>query len=330
MAGRGWGPWTGIKLATLRDYLPQFTRASQKSSEVVYLDLFAGVPSNFDRTTGAPITGSPLLALGTHPRFTRLAFFELPEKVARLETELRARHPDRDFKVYADANAGIGQALADLHDVRWAPTFAFVDPDGPDCHWSTLQALARHKPEKAKSKVEIWLLFATMLNRQLPLDGRDPRDEDVDQITRMYGTDQWKLIWEARRHDEVDGAEARAEYVNLMRWRLEKILGYRATHPLDIPNERGVPIYTMIFATDHEAGDRIMSSLYRHAASAFPVMRVQAARLKAKQKSEASGQFSLLDGIEDDLTVDPAQLPLGSYVHEAPWTPAGTPDFGNY
>jgi hypothetical protein len=129
-----------------------------------------------------------------------------------------------------------------------------------------------------------------------------------------------------RKADRLTGREARNECINLMRWRIENVLGYRWTHPLDIPNEQGVAIYTMIFATDHEAGTKIMTALYRHAAQEFPVMRVQAQRIKAKQAREAKGVLTLFDlsGEDDAQLPDPASLPLGNYVYEQPWLPPGT------
>jgi three-Cys-motif partner protein len=327
MAERGWGMWSEIKLRTLEDYLHRFTTASHgRSREIVYLDLFAGQPSNFVRTTGRRIDGSPLLALRTHPRFTRLAFGELPPRAARLEAELIAAHPGDDrFTVYpGDSNQTVHQMLDDLADVRWAPTFAFIDPDGPDCHWSTLEALARHKPLTSRSKVELWILFPTMFMRQLPLrDPHGPRPQDMDQIDRMYGTDQWELIYQARLADEIDGSQARAEYINLMRWRLQNTLGYRETHPIDIPNEQGRPIYTMIFATDHDAGTRIMSSLYRKMAGEFPAMRLHAARIRRRRRLEQEGQFDLFGSAYDEDLTDPERLPVGDYTNEPPWPPLG-------
>jgi three-Cys-motif partner protein len=196
MAGRGWGLWSRIKLSILAEYLGRFTTASKRSNEIVYLDLFAGEPQNFARTTGDEVVGSPRLALETTgPPFTTLVFFELPQNAERLQADLRALHPDRNFRVYpGDSNVAVYEALAELRrkNLHWAPTFAFIDPDGPDCHWATLEALARHKHERAKTKVEIWLLFPTMFMRQLPLDDRPLRDEDVEQITNMFGTSQWR------------------------------------------------------------------------------------------------------------------------------------------
>jgi hypothetical protein len=83
----------------------------------------------------------------------------------------------------------------------------------------------------------------------------------------------------------------------------------------------------MILATDHPAGTKIMTSLYRHAAQRFPVMRIQAQKIRAKKAREESGAMNLFDsiGVEDELP-DPASLPLGSYSYEPPWEPPGAFD----
>jgi three-Cys-motif partner protein len=328
MTGRGWGLWSQIKLDVLNRYMHQFLQTTKnKSTERIYLDLFAGEPENFTRATGERVVGSASLALSQqNPSFTRIALFELEANAHALELDLRSKYPSSPFRVHAgDCNETLAGALDELKPVSWAPTFAFIDPDGPDCHWSTLELLASFKPSRSKTKVEFWLLFPTMFMRQLPLTGAPFRLEDAAQITRMYGIDQWKRIFEARRSDEIGPEQARGEYVNLMRWRIEQALGYRWTHPLEIPNERGNPIYTMILATDSEAGTRIMSSLYRHAAGQFPVMRMQSQRIRERKARDEAGTNSLFDvsGIED-FEVDPRNYPLGSYSHVPPVPPRGT------
>ncbi len=88
-----------------------------------------------------------------------------------------------------------------------------------------------------------------------------------------------------------------------MRWRLERDLGYRWTHPLELRNTRGVPLYHMLFATDNEAGTRIMD---RSAAARIPAMREEA-------RDRARGQIAL------DLGLDPE--PEAMYRYEPPWEP---------
>jgi three-Cys-motif partner protein len=174
---RSWGFWTRYKLELLERYLNAFTTATKlRSRKAVYLDLFGGEPENTDRLTQDLIEGSARIALNAaDPPFTHLRFFELPSNAAKLEESLVRDYPERDWKVYSgDSNDTIFQALAELceADAQWAPTFAFIDPNGPHYKWATLQALARHKGSRAKTKVELWMLFPTPLfARMLPRTG---------------------------------------------------------------------------------------------------------------------------------------------------------------
>ena len=58
-----------------------------------------------------------------------------------------------------DCNDEIPKALKRLSPRAWAPTFAFVDPNGMEAEWRTLEALADFRA-KEKTKVELFLLFA--------------------------------------------------------------------------------------------------------------------------------------------------------------------------
>jgi hypothetical protein len=106
---------------------------------------------------------------------------------------------------------------------------------------------------------------------------------------------------------DVTPAEAREEYVNLMRWRLQEVRGYKWTHPLEILNERGHSIYHMIFATDHEAGNRIMTSLYDAAATEVPAMRAEPRRRRCRLAERDAGVFPLFDDEIDSKPVGPRE-----------------------
>jgi three-Cys-motif partner protein len=317
---RAWGIWTQSKLDLLRDYLDAFTTTTKnKSEERIYLDLFGGEPENVDRTTLNPIDGSARIALDTaNPPFTRLRFFELPPNAARLLATLGQEYPGRDVRVYeGDCNETIRQALDELRQagVAWAPTFAFIDPNGPDCHWATLQALAEHKGANAKTKVEIWMLFPVPLfQRMLPKTGT-VRQGDDERITAMYGTPEWHAILAAKLDGDISAIEAREEYVNLMRWRLEKVLGYEWTHSLLVKNESNRPIYFMIFATDSDPGKKIMRDLYEKAAVKFPKMIEQNRALRERMDRASRGILDLFSaaGVEaptaDSTGPNRVQLP---------------------
>ena len=166
-AGRSWGYWTQAKLRVLADYLDAFVRASSGPSERVYLDAFAGEGSGLDRLTGEEFKGSARVALEVGgPGFTRFRFFEKGRRAGELEARLRADYPGRDIVVsQGDCNETIPRVLSELAALRWAPTFAFLDPDGMELAWPTLRALADHKKgyragaDKPEYKVELWMLF---------------------------------------------------------------------------------------------------------------------------------------------------------------------------
>jgi three-Cys-motif partner protein len=325
---RAWGIWTKSKLDLLKDYLDAFTTATKIKSpkERIYLDLFGGEPENVDRTTLSPIDGSARIALDTtNPPFTRLRFFELPQNAAKLRTTLQQEFPGRDLRVYeGDCNDSIHEALADLHrdDVAWAPTFAFIDPNGPDCHWATLEALAAHKGPEAKTKVELWMLFPVPLfQRMLPRTGA-VRQEDEERITLMYGTPAWHAVLAAKLDGEISATEAREEYVNLMRWRLEQELGYSWTHHLMVNNESNRPIYYMVFATDSDPGKKIMRDLYEKAAVTFPKMIEQNRAIRERMERESQGVMDLFSsaGIEVPSAelASPGRIRLPDDPPEAP------------
>ena len=263
-SARSWGYWTRAKLAILEDYLARFVTASSGQAERVYLDAFAGEGSGMDRLTGEEFLGSARVALETgDPGFTRFRFFEKGRRATDLESKLRVDYPGRDIKVFeGDCNETIPEALEELKSIRWAPHFAFLDPDGMELRWTTIRALARHKlgyraksSSKPEFKVELWMLFPSAgLVRTLALDDERLRDEDRVRATSLFGNEDWRAIYDSRKGGSLDASSAREEYVNLMRWQLENDLGYRRTHPLELKNTRGVPIYHMIFATDNDAG----------------------------------------------------------------------------
>ena len=86
---------------------------------------------------------------------------------------------------------------------------------------------------------------AKMFTRLLPTSG-DFRLEDARRLTLMFGTEEWQLIYEARLKGAITPAQAREEYVNLMRWRLERVLGYRWTHAMELMIEGNQPLYDMM------------------------------------------------------------------------------------
>lgn len=293
--------------------------------ERIYLDLFAGRPDNVSRETGEGILGSAHRALRAQPPFTRVCLFELEGHAERLDQALRDAYPGRPgLRVYpGDCNQQVASALRELESVRWAPTFAFIDQFDSEVHWTTLEQIARFR--RGRTKAEMWLLFATdQYPRGLTLPGDEVNVPYGDTITQMLGTDAWRHIADGRRRGLLTSTQAREEWVNLMRWRLQDELGYAKSHPFTMRNTAGREIYDMIFTSDHDAGDRIMTHLYGKAESEHEEMRQHALALRRDRRAEERGDVALFP-LTPEMVSPAATSYEASYVYEPPHKPYRLP-----
>jgi three-Cys-motif partner protein len=255
--------------------------------------------------------GSPYRALSVQPEFSKVIGFELQPRTARvLENKLRAAFPGRDLTVLAgDCNVTAPEFLQSM-DAYWRrkPTFAMVDQYWAEIHWTTLQALARHRlaaPRRPQRKVELWLYFGqSFIPRALGSKRPGEAEAAALKVDAMYGTPEWRYILQARRDEAVSGKDFKAELVNLMRWRLENDLGYQVTIPLEFYNEYRGGLYTVIFATDHPVGARIISHIFKTSTGALERMvKLRKARNVLERETATSGalgQDSLFDLTADD------------------------------
>ena len=324
---KGWDWWSEAKLQVLADYVQGFTRAVRgRSREAICLDLFAGSFDNDRRHGTGTFPGSSQIALQARPGFTRLAFFELPGPAARLRADIAAAFPgDRRWRVFeGDSNETLPAALSWLDPVRWAPTFAFLDPRGLQVAWSTVERLADWRRDE-KTKVEQWILMPEpALARVLGLRGVQGR-RSAERLDRLFGSRDWLPIHQERRSGALAPDAMRAEFVNLYRWRLEKQLGYRTTHALQIVNTAGHPVYTLVFATDSPPGDAIMKHLYGSAAtSTIPAMQARAQVARQHRREDQAGTLRL-PGM-DEFEIESATAAPGSYDHVPPWPPVTVTD----
>ena len=297
MAPRSWGWWTEQKLDILGDYLAAFTTACKRAGQTVYLDLFAGQPDNVSRD-GAErvIRGSARRALDTQPPLSVLRFFELDSNAKGLRIALTGEYPGRvaDFEVVpGNCNLTVPAVLAGLADLNWAPTFAFLDQQSTEVRWATIEQLARHK-RPGTTKTELWLLCASgLLPRGLRMRTEEIDTSVAEQMTKMFGTDIWLEGLTAVRQNLLTGTQFRSELTNLMRWRLEHDLGYMTTLDFQVINTSGRGIFDMIFATDHWAGEKIMTELYSKAMERTPSLRNKALLQRRQAKLEDAGIHGL-------------------------------------
>lgn len=303
-----WSWWSEAKLDILRDYLEAFALASQSVSERIYLDLFAGSFENKRRDGEGYFPGSPQIALDVKPAFTRLAFFEKRDKAEKLRSSIQDTEPNKDvcWKVFSgDCNDTIDKGLNYIAN-RWAPAFAFLDPCGLQLKWATLEKLAKWK-RNSKTKMELLILFPD------PALPRVIGAGYTKKLNDLYGTKGWISIDKLRRNGSLDASSTRIELVNLYRWRLETILGYKKTHAIGIV-DNNKSIYTLIFATDHPAGDRIMEHVYKtHYEKIIPMMQAKANIMRQANKGQDT-----LEGMDNS---DKHPYFTVKYEHFDPWPP---------
>lgn len=205
-----WSWWSEAKLDILREYLKAFALASQRASERIYLDLFAGSFENKRRDGEGYFPGSPQIALDVKPAFTRLAFFEKRNKAEALISSIQDAEPKEDvcWDVFSgDCNVTIDKGLNYVAK-RWAPAFAFLDPCGLQLKWATLEKLAKWK-RNSKTKMELFILFNVSALPRVIGAG------NAKKLNELYGTKQWILIDRLQRNRPLGASSLRKELVNL-------------------------------------------------------------------------------------------------------------------
>lgn len=243
-------PWTEEKLMILEAYLSAFAKACRRAGGWYALDLFAGAGLNWSKIRDREINGSPLIALEAEsPKATRVIASELDKRAHGALRARTASYGERAEILNRDANEAIGAMLALIPSK--APAFAFLDPEGSELKWETVEAIANHKRGRSPNKVEQLVLFPTdmgfvRLGRDYP-----------DYVTRIFGNDDWREIERRRRGRSIDAEQARTEYVRLYADQL-KALGYATVLDRQITKPNRAPMYFLLFATDHAAGEKIM------------------------------------------------------------------------
>jgi three-Cys-motif partner protein len=246
--------WTEEKLMILEAYLNAFAKACQRAGGWYSLDLFAGTGLNWSTIRDAPINGSALIALEAEaPRATRVIVAEKNRSAFEALEHRTAHYGDRAVRVNDDANRAVEDLL--VHIPKRAPAFAFLDSEGSELEWNTVAAIAEHKRHLSSNKIEQLILFPTDMGfvRLAP--------DHPELVTRIYGHDRWKDIYDRRVANQITAEQARSGYVRLYGQGLSD-LGYGTVLDRQIKKANGSPMYFLIFATDNTAGEKIMNWVF--------------------------------------------------------------------
>jgi three-Cys-motif partner protein len=220
-----------------------------------YIDGFAG-PQEEDLQSE---NWSARLVLRLRPQWLKrfILIEQQPEQVERIYQMLRQlpRTPlgkkMRNIKVIpGDVNVKLPAYLADYPIRSREATFCLLDQRTFECHWSTVETVARHK--RNGNKIEIFYFLAnSWINRSVA------NTRDFDRVAAWWGKSNWKDFLGMGGWDRALS----------MRDRFQKELGYRYALPLPIYDRHGGRriMYFMIHATDHPDATKLMSAAYDRA-----------------------------------------------------------------
>lgn len=248
--------WTEQKAKLISRYLKLFTLVTKHGT---YVDGFAGKQSD-----KADEGWAAALVLAQRP--WRLRRFYLcdadAEQVKGLE-ELKASQPTRDKKkdskrdvrvLNGDFNALVHDVLREKLDVA---TFCLLDQRTFECHWATVEALARHR--STGNKIELfYFLPIYWLNRAFIAT---TTEEGLAGIEKWWGRADWRQLIDLPKHEKAIAFQKR--FVEL---------GYKYVCPFPIvDSERdNLIMFYMVLASDHAEAPKLMWRAYDQAVPDVP------------------------------------------------------------
>ncbi|MFC1521860.1 three-Cys-motif partner protein TcmP [Elusimicrobiota bacterium] len=261
------GRWSVAKLDLLKKYLAAYVNILSKQSwckGYEYIDAFAGAGKAKTREEQKYVDGSPRIALGLKPSFTRYHFIEQSDwRISQLQ-KLRVEYSERNIAVYqGDCNKVLTeQILPQLSRASNKRAIAFIDPYGMDVEWETIKALAK------AGTVEILLNFPTMaINRGILRQRPEAiSQENKDRMARFWGTGDWMadIYKEEQTLFEIERIKIRdsgIELGNRFKKRLRELFPH-CTTPVLMTNSKNAPLYCIMFAGHNITGAKIARDIF--------------------------------------------------------------------
>lgn len=249
--------WARDKLAIVECYVSGFSRACSKRAPTwQVVDGFAGPGVNEIKDNRELVWGTPMLCLAAEPKVPRILAMDLgPNEASALHARTEP-YRNRITVVRGDVNQDLVPAMEQHLNLR-APTLCILDPEGTELDFTTLRKLSGFRVGRTKAELLILLATHTGFLRTLTTAG-EGFSWAPDRMDRLYGTGEWREIWDERRAG-LPSEAATARYVQLYASQLRR-LGY--SHVLDrqirARGREGKLGYYLVFASQHDTGEKIM------------------------------------------------------------------------
>ena len=178
--------WTEQKSVLIAEYLHRFLIVTRSGA---YLDLFAGPQ---DERYGDDWSIKRVIERRQNGlTFSHFAGCDLDTEQVKLLERLKAVNANRplEFLIYkGDANVQVHKMLADAPDL---PIFCLIDQRTLECHWETVQTVARHKSDGYKIEI-FYFLAERWLNRSWK------STKHHDKLRRWWGKDDFREFFELK------------------------------------------------------------------------------------------------------------------------------------
>ena len=221
------------------------------------------------------VYGSAILAKRSSPHFTNLLLMDQNQSAC---DSLQARvHPDpRVQTLQGDCNAALAIEMG-RHLDRFAPTLCVLDPNGVELNWSTVEDVSAFRTGPRKTELLITFARNMALLRLLNISGQIDQ-ANASLIDSFFGTREWEGIYEQRVSGALNPPDASEKYLELYESRLgdPEVIGYKHVHSTLVRRrgDAGGPLYFLIFASDDDAGSRIMQHVFERMTPLNPQLQL--------------------------------------------------------
>ncbi len=204
--------WTADKSRLIDEYIHHFLLITKHG---VYLDLFAGAQRASD-TRNWSVRRVLKRRTEGNPAIRHYGVCDIdPGKAQRLR-DLGQEHPS--FRVYeGDANKCVHAMLQEAPIKPTTACFCLIDQRTFECHWATVEAVARHKPKGYK--VEVFYFLA-----QGWIDRAWASTKAEGKLAAWWGNEDYESF---RARSSIDRAQTLCK-------RFRDELGYAYSRPFTI------------------------------------------------------------------------------------------------